>query len=69
MMSPERSRQKDLFEPDPQTRTMAPILRREVLRLIEDLLAEAIGQEKDEARRSEQEAKKAKEARHEQNHA
>lgn len=69
MMSPERSRQKDLFEPDPQARTMAPKLRREVLRLIEDLLAEAIGQEKDEARRSEQEAKKAKEAGHEQDHA
>jgi hypothetical protein len=65
-MSPERNRQKNLFEPDRETRAMPPTLRREVLRLIEDLLGEAIGQEKDEARRSERETKEAK---HEQNHA
>ena len=65
-MSPERRRQKDLFEPDREMPEIPPTLRREVLRLIEELLAEAIDHGKDEAQAPDRETR---EAGHEQDHA
>ena len=41
-MRPERGRQKDLFEQDRETREIPVAARPEILRLIEDLLTEAI---------------------------
>ena len=65
-MHPERGRQKDLFEQDWEVREIPEAARREILRLIEDLLAQAIDDGRAEARSQDQETR---EAGHEQDHA
>ena len=65
-MRPERGRQKDLFEQDREVREIPVAARPEILRLIEDLLAEAIDNGRAEARSRGQETR---EAGHEQDHA
>ncbi len=65
-MRPEHGRQKDLFEQDWEVREIPVASRPEILRLIEDLLAQAIDDGRAEARPQDQETK---EIGHEQNHA
>ena len=65
-MGPERNRQKDLFELDRETQEIPAALRPKILRLMENLLAEAIDDGRDEAQ---SQARQAREAGHEQDHA
>ena len=65
-MRPERGRQKDLFEQDREIRGIPVAARPEILRLIEDLLAEAIDDGSAEAQSQDQ---ATREAGHEQDHA
>ena len=58
-MHPERGRQKDLFEQDWEIREIPVAARPEILRLIEDLLAEAIDDGGAEARSQDQETREA----------
>jgi hypothetical protein len=62
-MRPERGRQKDLFEQDREIRGILVAARPEILRLIEDLLAEAIDDGRAAARSQDQ---GTREAGHEQ---
>ncbi len=65
-MRPERNRQKDLFEPDRATEEIPGALRREILRLMEDLLTEAIDHGRAEVQ---WQGRETREAVHEQDHA
>jgi hypothetical protein len=65
-MGPERNRQKDLFEPDRETQEIPVALRPKILRLMEDLLAEAIDHGRTEAQ---SQGRQTREAGHEQDHA
>lgn len=65
-MGPGRNRQKDLFEPDRETQEIPVALRPKILRLMEDLLAEAIDHGRAEAQ---SQARQTREAGHEQDHA
>ena len=65
-MRPEHGRQKDLFEQDREVREIPVAARSEILRLIEDLLAQAIDDGRAEAQSQDQETR---EAGHEQDHA
>ena len=65
-MRPERCRQKDLFEQDWEVREIPEAARLEILRLIEDLLVQAIDDGRAEARSQDQETR---EAGYEQDHA
>lgn len=67
-MGPGRNRQKDLFEPDRETQEIPVALRPKILRLMEDLLAEAVAIDHGRAEAQSQ-ARQTREARHEQDHA
>ena len=45
-MLPRHNKQRDLFETDQSTQAIPSSLRREIVHLIEDLLAEAVGAER-----------------------
>ena len=65
-MGPGYSQQRDLFEPDRRIQEIPSASRREIIRLIEDLLAEALGAGGTELQSEDQ---ATKEAPHEQDHA
>ncbi|MHB8884426.1 MAG: hypothetical protein ACYC5H_04940 [Methylovirgula sp.] len=65
-MGPKRNQQKDLFERDRETQEIPVALRPKILRLMEDLLAEAIDHGRTEAQSRE---RQAREVGHEQDHA
>jgi hypothetical protein len=66
-MRQEQSKQPDLFEPDRRARKIPGSLRREMVRLVEDLLIEALGGGVQQQAQSQDPAKR--EAAHEQDHA
>jgi len=65
-MRPAYCRQRDFFEQDRRIQEIPSATRREIIRLIEDLLAEAMGAGRTAAQSEDQ---AAKEARHEQDHS
>jgi hypothetical protein len=67
-MLPRHNTQRDLFEMDQRIQAIPSSLRREIVRLIESLLAEAVGARGAETQ-SEDRATKTKEDAHEQDHA
>jgi hypothetical protein len=66
-MRQEQSRQPDLFESDRRARKIPVSLRREMVRLVEDLLIEALGGGARQHAQSQDPAKR--EAAHDQDHA
>lgn len=65
-MLPQHNTQRDLFETDQSIQTIPNSLRREIVHLIESLLAEAVGADGVEARL---EDRARREDAHEQDHA
>jgi hypothetical protein len=66
-MQQEQSRQPDLFEPDRRAQKIPGSLRQEMVRLVEDLLIEALGGGARQQAQSQDPAKR--EAAHDQDHA